>query len=512
MSRRRRRVNKKNTRQQSPYLKIPYRQQTRNRWKPYEIATEQMIAEVHDASMQILENTGMRFQDEQAMDYWEKAGAKVDRSTQHVWPDRGLIELLVAKAPSSFTIRARNPERSRLMGENSINYLGNAGMVFARDLDRGRRPGTEADWIINAKLIQMTNVLHFAPFMAVVMHDVPVHEKHLRGFLNGTLYSDKPLMSISHGYVIPQDGIEMAKIVHGDLRPDDGPITGGVVNVNSPLAYDDRMLGGMITFAKSKQFVVVTPFILAGAMSPVTMAAAIAQQNAEALAGIALLQLVNPGTPVIYGGFTTNVDMRSGAPAFGTPEGAWALFLGAQLARHYGLPYRGSGSLTTANIPDGQSSAESLWNLWPCVMSHTNLVFHAAGWLESGLTVSFEKLVMDAENLAMMEHMLQGPEWSKDAFALDSIHEVGPSGHNFGTQHTQERFETAFYPAFIHDRRNLGTWQEGGSEDVVKRANTLWKTLVREYEKPSLDIAIQEELQEFVTKRTKELENVDLYD
>ncbi|MEM7113588.1 MAG: trimethylamine methyltransferase family protein [Chloroflexota bacterium] len=512
MSRKRRRSDKKSIRKKSPYLNIPYRPQLRNPWKPYEIATEEMIADIHDNSMQILENTGIRFQDEHAMDLWEKAGAKVDRKTQHVWPDRGLIEELVAKAPSSFTFRGRNPARNRLIGENAINFFPNAGMVFTRDLERGRRPGTEADWITNAKLVQMTNVIHFAPIMAVVMHDVPVHKKHLVGFLNGTLYSDKPLMGISHGYTIPQDGIEMAKIVHGELRPEDGPITGGVINVNSPLVYDDRMLGGMITFARSKQFVIVTPFILAGAMSPVTMAAAVAQQNAEALAGIALLQLVNPGTPVIYGGFTTNVDMKSGAPAFGTPEGAWALFLGAQLARHYGLPYRGSGSLNTANVPDAQAAAESQWNLWPCVLAHTNLVFHAAGWLESGLTVSFEKFVMDAENLAMMEHMLQGPEWGADAFALDSIHQVGPAGHNFGTEHTQARFETAFYSPFLHDRRNSGTWREGGSEDIVKRANKLWKDLVRQYKKPSLDVAVQEELEAYVARRGLELENVALYD
>ncbi|MGB1252399.1 MAG: trimethylamine methyltransferase family protein [Candidatus Promineifilaceae bacterium] len=511
MSRKRRRPDKKTARRQSPYLRLPYHQQLRNPWKPYEIATEQMIADIHDASMRILENTGIRFQDEYAMDLWEKAGAKVDRSTQHVWPDRGLIVELIAKAPASFTVHGRNNMRSRFIGENSINFHPNAGMVFARDLDRGRRPGTEADWITNAKLIQMTNVMHFAPIMPVVMHDVPVHEKHLRGFWNGSIYSDKPLMTTSHGYIIPQDGIDMAKIVHGGLR-DDGPITGGVINVNSPLVFDDRMLGGMITFAKSKQFVIVTPFILAGAMSPVTIAAAVAQQNAEALAGIALLQLVNPGTPAIYGGFTTNVDMKSGAPAFGTPEGAWALFLGAQLARHYELPYRGSGGLNTANIPDGQSSAESLWSLWPCIMSHTNMVVHAAGWLESGLTVSFEKFVMDVENLAMMQHMLQGPEWGEDAFALDSIHEVGPAGHNFGTAHTQARFETAFYPAFLHDRRNLGTWQEAGGEDIVVRANKLWKDLIRQYEAPPLDIAIKEELQDFIARRTIDLENVDLYD
>ncbi|MEM7535952.1 MAG: trimethylamine methyltransferase family protein [Chloroflexota bacterium] len=510
-----RKANRKINRQQSPYLSIPYIPQLRNPWKPYEIATEQMIADIHDASMHILENTGIRFQDETAMDYWEKAGAKVDHQAQHVWPERGLITELVAKAPHSFTVHARNPSRSRFIGENSINFFPSAGMVFARDLDKGRRQGTEADWITCAKLIQMTNVIHFAPAAPVVLHDVPIHQRHLTKLLNAVMYSDKPFTGTSHGFVIAQDVIDMAKIVFGGLRDSDlqnsDPIIGGNINVNSPLVYDERMLGGIITMARAKQFLIITPFIMAGAMSPVTIAAAVAQQNAEALAGIALAQLVNSGTPVIYGGFTTNVDMRSGSPAFGTPEGAWALFLGAQLARHYGLPYRGSGTLNTANVPDGQAASESMWNLWPCVLAHTNLIVHAAGWLESGLTVSFEKFVMDAENLAMMQHMLQGPEWGTDAFALDSIHEVGPAGHNFGTQHTLDRFETAFYAPSLHDRRNFGTWADGGSEDIVQRANKLWKELIRQYEKPALDSAIQEALVEFMERRSRELQGVDLY-
>jgi trimethylamine--corrinoid protein Co-methyltransferase len=470
-----------------------------------------MIAEIHEASMQILENTGLRFLDERAMDLWQRAGAKVDRAGQHVWPDRGLIMEQIVKAPSGFTLRARNPARNRFLGENAINFFPNAGMVFATDLDRGRRPGTEADWITSAKLIQATNVMHFAPLMPVVMHDVPVHKRHLVEFINATIYSDKPLLGIAHGNIIPQDAIDMAKIVHGGLDSDQGPLTGSIINVNSPLVYDDRMLGGMITFAQSKQFIVVTPFILAGAMSPVTLLGAIAQQNAEALAGLALLQLVNPGTPSIYGGFTTNVDMKSGAPAFGTPEGAWALFLGAQLARHYGLPYRGSGALNTSNVADAQGAAESLWSLWPCVLAHTNFIMHAVGWLESGLTVSFEKFVMDVENVAMMQYMLQGPEWTKDALALDSIHEVGPAGHFFGTQHTQDRYQDAFYPPFLHDRRNHGAWLEDGGEDMLTRANKLWKEVVANYEKPALDEGILDGLRDYVGRRSAELEGVELY-
>lgn len=511
-TRKRKRATAKSNRSNSPYLSIPYRQ-LRNPFPPYEIASPEKIEEIHEASMHILENTGIRFQDKEALDLWAKAGAKVDQATEHVWIDRGLLMDLIEKAPASFTYRARNPKRSRLIGENAINFFPNAGMVFASDLQRGRRPGQRDDYITFAKLGQMTNVVHFAPVAAVVMHDVPVHEKHLQNYFVSATLSDKPLMGTSHGRIIANDVIDMARIIFGnDLKPKEGPVTGGNVNVNSPLVYDDRMLGGMITFAKHGQLSIVTPFILAGAMSPITIAAAVAQQNAEALAGIALLQLVRPGAPSIYGGFTTNVDMRSGAPAFGTPEGAWALLIGAQLARYYKLPYRGSGSLNTSNVPDGQAVGESLWTLWPAVMAHTHVVVHACGWLESGLTASLEKYVMDVENLAMMQHFLQGPEWDGDVFALDAIHEVGPAGHHFGTAHTQARFENAFYANFLHDRRNFGTWQEGGSEDAAVRANKIWQQVVKAYQKPPMDEAVQEALEEYVVRRTAELEGVALYD
>ena len=511
-SRKRTRSAAKNKRKSSPYFDIPFTQM-RNPWPPYEIADQTRIEEIHEASMHILENTGIRFQDEEALDLWAAAGAKVDHAAQHVWPDRGLIMDLIAKAPASFVFRARNPERSRLIGENAINFFQNAGMVFASDLDRGRRPGMKADYIALTKLGQMTNVTHIAPVQTVVMHDVPVSQKHLQAYYLGTTLSDKPLPGVSHGRVIVGDVIEMARIVFGnDLQPEMGPVTAGNINVNSPLVYDDRMLGGMMTLAKYGQASIVTPFILAGAMSPVTIAAALAQQNAEALAGIALLQLVRPGSPAIYGGFTTNVDMRSGAPAFGTPEGAWALLIGAQLARYYDLPYRGSGALNTANEPDAQAAAESLWTLWPAILAHTHLIVHSAGWLESGLTASFEKYVMDVENLAMMQHFLQGPAWDGNVFALDAIDEVGPAGHHFGTAHTQARFETAFFANALHDRRNYGTWQEGGGEDMMVRANKLWKQVVREYKEPPLEVSIKEELEAFVARRSAELENVDLYD
>jgi trimethylamine--corrinoid protein Co-methyltransferase len=288
-------------------------------------------------------------------------------------------------------------------------------------------------------------------------------------------------------------------------------VLGGIINASSPLRYDERMLGGMITFGRAGQVLVITPFILAGAMSPITLAAALAQQNAEALAGIAFVQLVRPGAPVLYGGFTSNIDMKSGAPAFGTPEGAWAMAIGAQLARRYGLPYRGSGSLNTSKVPDAQAAWETMWTTWPAVLAHTNFIMHAVGWLDGGLTVSYEKIVIDMESLAMFQHFLGGLEISDETLALDSIAAVPPGGHHFGTPHTQARYATEFYAPILADRRNYETWLQDGAPDAAQRANRVWKQLLAEYEPPPLDPAVREGLLEYVERRERELTGVELY-
>jgi trimethylamine--corrinoid protein Co-methyltransferase len=303
----------------------------------------------------------------------------------------------------------------------------------------------------------------------------------------------------------------MAKIVFGE-DISSSPVLGGVINVSSPLRYDGRMLGGLLTYARYGQVNIITPFILAGAMSPVTMAAALAQQNAEVLAGIALTQLANPGAPVIYGGFTTNVDMKSGSPAFGTPEGAWALLVGAQLARRYKLPYRGSGGLNSSKTPDAQAAYESLWTMWPAMLAHTNFILHSAGWLEGGMTVSLEKYVIDAEMLAMFYHFMAGFEINDENLALDSIDEVGPGGHHFGTAHTMERFSTAFYQPTLGDNLGYEVWESAGSWDAARRANVVWKEILANYEPPALDAGIQEELEAYVARRTKELAGKNLYE
>jgi trimethylamine--corrinoid protein Co-methyltransferase len=322
--------------------------------------------------------------------------------------------------------------------------------------------------------------------------------------------TDKAIIDAAHGRIISQDVLDMAGIVFGGLDGD--PVLGGVINASSPLRYDQRMTGGLVNFSRHGQVVVVTPFILAGAMSPLPVAAALAQQNAEALSGIALAQLVRPGAPVIYGGFTTNMDMRSGSPAFGTPEGAWALFAGAQLARRYNLPYRGSGSLTTAKVPDAQAAYETMWTLWPAVLARTNFIFQSMGWLDGGLTLSYEKFVMDAEMAAMFYHFFQGFEINEDTLALDMIDLIGPAGHHFDTPHTQAHYATAFFETALADRQGYDTWQFQGSRDAYQRANAVWKDILSSYEPPGIDSGIAQGLREFAERRERELAGVKLYE
>jgi trimethylamine--corrinoid protein Co-methyltransferase len=490
-------------------LKLSFRQLS-NRLSPLEFLNPEQIEQIHNASLDILENIGLDFLDEEALRIWQAAGAKVDWANQHVWLDRGLVMAAIATAPPTFTWRARNPAHNVLIGQNHLAFGPCGGMVYVADEKNGRRPGTLADLEKFVKLSQLCPVLHFASWEQVAPQDIPASTRHLHRLYAGFTLSDKAMMEAAHGRIITSDCLEMARLVFGTLDGD--PVIGDVINVNSPLRYDERMLGGLITYARAGQVTFITPFILAGAMSPVTMAAALAQQNAEALAGIALTQLVKPGAPVIYGGFTTNVDMRSGSPAFGTPEGAWALLVGAQLARRYQLPYRGNGSLTNAKLPDAQAAYETMWNLWPAVQAHTNLVMHAVGWLDGGLTSSFEKFILDVENLAMFTHFLDGFAVDEASLAIGMMAEVGPGGHHFGTAHTQARFETAFYETAVADRQGYDAWVAAGQLDAQQRATKVWQDLLRYYEQPEMDTAVNDALVDFVARRERELEKQNLYE
>jgi trimethylamine--corrinoid protein Co-methyltransferase len=500
-----RRAARREQRRRSPIETLPFREFV-NWLPPVEMLTADQVEQIHDTSMRILEDVGMDFLDDEALDIWEQAGAKVDRATQHVWMDRSLVLGAVAKAPAEFTLRARNPAKNLHIGGNHTVFLNTSGTAFVSDLDRGRRPGTLADMHELMKLTHVCNSIHILESQITEPQDVPVQARHLeRGLAIFTL-SDKPVAQAAHGRAVAEDCLNMAAIVFGsmdEVRRE--PVFGAIVNANSPLRYDTSMLGGIITYARGGQPIVMTPFILAGAMSPITMAAAVAQQNAEALAGIALTQLINPGVPVIYGGFTTNTDMTSGSPAFGTPEGAWAFFAGAQLARRYRLPYRGSGGLNTSKVPDAQAAYETQMCLWPTILGHTNWIQHAAGWLESGLVCSYEKLILDVEGLAMMQHLFAGVEVSPDTLAFDSIKAVGPGGHHFGTEHTMGRYQTEFYRPIVSDRLSIGQWEDAGRLDAAQRANRLWKELLAGYEPPPIDPGVERELRSYVERRTREL-------
>jgi len=508
--RRERRAARRERRAESPLLSLPFRQ-LRNPLAPVELLAPEQIEQLHNASMHILENIGLELFDDEALDIWKRAGAKVDVSARRVWPDRELVSAAVAQAPASFNWLARNPERNLKIGGNAINFAPNSGMAYATNYEVGRHPSTMADLEDFLKLAQMCNVLHFAGSELVAPQDVPPSVRHLRRLFAAYTLADKAARDVAHGRTITADNLNMARIVFGDPLPD-SPVLGGVINANSPLRYDNRMLGGLITYARAGQVCIITPFILAGAMSPITIMSALAQQNAEALVGVALTQLVRPGAPVIYGGFTTNVDMKSGSPAFGTPEGAWAMLIGGQLARYYGVPYRGSGSLNNAKVPDAQAAYETNWTIWPAILAHTNFVHHAVGWLEGGLTASYEKFIIDAEGLAMFFHFCQELVITEEELALEMIAEVGPGGHHFGTSHTQARFATEFYQSFLSDRLNYESWLAEGGLDAAQRAHTIWKTLLEQYERPSIDPAIEEELEAFVVRRERELEGVNLYD
>ena len=488
---------------------MPFRA-VRNSRPPYDWLDPEALERIHEASLDILENTGIDFLDDETLELWERAGAKVDRPARHVWPDRGLIMEMLASAPSTFRWRARNPAHDVVIGGDSIAFGPCGGMVYVTDLDRGRRIGTMDDYENFLKLSQSCHALHFAAWEQVTAQDVPVNVRHLHRVRAGLTLTDKVVMEGAHGRVITADTLAMMRLVYSSLDGD--PVTGDVINVSSPLRYDERMLGGLIAYARAGQVTFITPFILAGAMSPVTMAAALAQQNAEVLAGVALTQLVRPGAPVIYGGFTTPIDLRSGSPAFGTPEGAWAALVGGQLARRYSLPYRGSGGLTTSKAADAQAAYESLWSLWPAILAQTNLVMHAAGWLEGGLTVSFEKFIIDLENLAMFRHFLEGFEVNEASLALDAIAEIGSKGHHLGTAHTQDRYRTAFFPTSLSDRLAYGTWALAGSEDTANRANRVWKEMLAQYERPHLDPTVTEALDDFVARREIELHGTRLYE
>jgi trimethylamine--corrinoid protein Co-methyltransferase len=412
---------------------------------------------------------------------------------------------LVARAPDAFTVHSRAPERSVGFGGDEIVVCSVASAPNVSGLDGGRRVGNRADYRNLLKLTQSLNVMHAVGGYPVEPVDIHASVRHLEALRDMVTLTDRIPHAYSLGRQRIEDGIEIVRIARGVDRAtlEREPSLFSVINASSPLRFDLPMLEGVIALAEAGQVAVITPFTLAGAMAPVTIAGALAQQNAEALAGIAFSQVVRPGAPVVYGGFTSNVDMKSGAPAFGTPEYMQAAVVGGQLARRYGLPYR-SSNVNAANVPDAQAAWESAFSLWGAVTGGVNLLMHGCGWMEGGLTASYEKMVMDADMISMVAAFLDPLAVDADALALEAVREVGPGGHYFGTAHTQARYRTAFHAPMVSDWRNFENWDEAGAPDALSRANGLARRLLAEYEAPAMDPAVREELDAFVDRRIAE--------
>ncbi len=461
---------------------------------------------VHDGSMRILEEIGLDILHDGARDLMLSHGASIAPETGYVRMDRELVQEKLATVPTEFTLHARNPVHDACLGGNCINFTMVASPPNCSDLDRGRRSGNREDFSNLLRLGQSFNVVKLFSGYPVEPVDLPPHTRHLDAYLDFITLTDKAWHCYSLGQDRVDDALEMVRIARGideDTLKREPSLT-TVVNTNSPLKVDRPMLDGLMRMAEWGQPVVVTPFTLAGAMCPVTLGGALAQQNAEALGVIAITQMVRPGAPAMYGGFTSNVDMRTGSPAFGTPEYARAVLAGGQLARRYGIPYRTS-NVNASNAPDAQSAWESEMSLWSAVMAHGNLVKHSGGWLEGGLCASFEKFILDMEMVQMMHETLQFIEVTEDDLGLEAIREVGAGGHHFGTAHTMSRYRDAFYQPIVSDWNNFETWQEQGALTADQRANRLFKQILSQYTPPELDSATREELEAYVARRREEI-------
>ena len=479
--------------------------QPRMRYPPTDGVSADELEAIHQASLRILEEIGMDFLDAEARDLLAAAGAHVEPGTERVRFEPKMVEELIRTAPATFTLHARNPAHHLRIGGDQMAFGAVSSAPNVSDLDRGRRVGNRDDFQNLVRLAQMLDTVHFFGGYPVEPVDLHASIRHLDAFYDLLTLADKPLHAYSLGRERNRDCLEMVRIARGidDETLDHEPSIFTVINSSSPLRLDTPMLHGILEYSSRNQVIVMTPFTLAGAMAPVTLAGALAQQNAEALAGVVMTQVVRAGAPVVYGGFTSNVDMQSGAPAFGTPEYMRSALVGGQLARRYGVPYR-SSNVCAANALDAQAAYESVFSLWGAIMGGVNLLMHGAGWMEGGLHAGYEKMILDAELLQMVSAFLDPVIVDDDTLALDAIREVGPGGHFFGAAHTQSRFRTAFHKPMISDWRNFETWQEAGGPEAAGKANRIWKELLAAYEAPAIDVAVREELAAFVARRTAE--------
>jgi trimethylamine--corrinoid protein Co-methyltransferase len=480
----------------------------------FEVLGEEGLSLIERNADTILQETGIEFRDDPgALELWKAAGADVDG--ERVRFPRGMCrELIRASAPREYVQHARNPARNVTIGGDATVFAPNYGSPFVLDLDRGRRYGTIEDFRNFVKLVYASPWMHHSGGTICEPVDLPVNKRHLDMVYSHMKWSDKPYMGSVTAAERAADTVEMTRILFGADFED--PLTGrpktcitSLINANSPMTFDATMLGAAAVYARANQACIVTPFILAGAMSPVTVAGTAAQTLAEAMAGMAYLQLVNPGAPVVLGSFASSISMQSGAPTFGTPEPALVLYVMAALARRLGVPFRSGGSLCGSKIPDAQAAYESANTLLPTCLGGVNFVLHTAGWLEGGLAMGYEKFVMDADQAGMMHTLLTGVDLSENGQAMDAIREVGPGKHFLGCAHTLANFETAFYRSPITDNNSYEQWDADGRLDLAQRANAQWKKTLAEYQAPALDPAVDEALLDYVARRKAAMPDAD---
>jgi len=471
----------------------------------YELINAEGVELLHEQSMTILEEIGIDFRDEPALKLWREAGAEV--KGQRVRIARELLLEKLALTPSQYTQHARNPERNVVIGGRNTVFAPVYGSPFVRGFDNERRYGTLEDLRNFIKLTYLTPVLHHSGGVICEPVDVPVPKRHLEIVYSHMKYSDKPFMGMVTTPERAADTVKLASILFGADYLDHHTVLTSVVNCNSPMVWDATMLGSLACYARANQAVLVTPFIMAGAMAPASTAGAIAQLNAEVVAGIAYAQLVRPGAPMVYGNFVTTVSMQSGAPMVGTPEPAMMIYVTAQLARKYNLPLRTGGMLNGSKIADAQAAYESMATMLPTLYAGANFVLHSAGWLEAGLAAGYGKFMMDADQIAMLQRFCGNLDLSEEARAMEAIREVGPGGHYLGCAHTQRNFKTAFYTSQLADNNSFEQWEAEGARDLNERATVKAKQVLARYEAPPLDPSIDEALLAFIAKRKAELPN-----
>lgn len=486
-----------------PPRSLGYRK-LQNPFEPLRVFSTDQVEAIHHAALDILENQGMKVLSARARASYAAAGASVDEDGSMVRIDRGLVAHSLGTVPHALELHALDPAYNVQVGGRHVSMASTSGPPNIMDTERGRRAGTFEDFCQIMKLCQSFEVIHVLGG-AVEPQDIPVHVRHLEVMRAQLLLTDKIPFFFSRGQQQVTDNLEMLRLAHGlsveQFR--ERPCTYTVINTNSPLQLDVPMAEGIIDCAVAGQPTIITPFTLAGAMAPVTIAGALTLAHAEALAGLTLSQVTRAGAPVIYGSFTSNVDMKSGSPAFGTPEYVKAAIGAGQLARYIKMPWR-SSSATAANVPDAQAAYEAQMSLWGALMGGCNFILHAAGWMESGLATSYEKFILDIEMLQMFAEVFQPVGADAADLGLEAISEVGPGGHFFGCAHTMERYRTAFYAPLVSDWRNYGSWYEDGARTATQRASAICRATLADYQAPARDPALVEALDAFVARRQAE--------